>query len=98
MKTCRRETRPTCGRTPPSDRTQEPARRQLTRRGRLAPSSRPAGLRPDDAKEHWRECLGRLHQALSGTGLALRSRARFWHPETVDFLVYRAASPFSTSE
>ncbi|MFD5109049.1 hypothetical protein [Streptomyces cinereoruber] len=59
------------------------------------------GLPPDGAEEHWRECLGRLHQALPGAGLVLRSRARPWNPdtdETADFLVYRAAFPLSTSE
>ncbi|OII68698.1 MULTISPECIES: hypothetical protein [unclassified Streptomyces] len=59
------------------------------------------GLAPDGAEEHWRECLDRLQQALTGAGLALRSRARPWNPdtdETADVLVYRATSPLSTSE
>ncbi len=53
------------------------------------------GLAPDGAEEHWRECLDRLQQALTGAGLALRSRARPWNPdtdETADVLVYRATS------
>ncbi|MFI8103512.1 hypothetical protein [Streptomyces sp. NPDC086023] len=59
------------------------------------------GLAPAGAEERWRECLGRLQQALTGAGLVVRSRARPWNPdtdETADVLVYRAASPFSTSE
>ncbi|MFC8269535.1 hypothetical protein ACFUIZ_28025 [Streptomyces cinereoruber] len=57
------------------------------------------GLPPAGAEGHWHERLDRLHQALSGAGLVLRSRSRPWSPadDSADLLVYRAA-PLSTSE
>ncbi|MFB7936721.1 hypothetical protein [Streptomyces sp. NPDC056049] len=58
------------------------------------------GLPPAGAQDHWHECLGRLHQVLSGAGLIVRSRSRPWGPadDSADLLVYRAAAPLSTSE
>lgn len=58
------------------------------------------GLPPAGAENHWRECLERLRKGLSGNGLVLRSRSRPWSPadDSADFLVYRAATPLSTSE
>ncbi|MFJ9795440.1 hypothetical protein [Streptomyces sp. NPDC101145] len=58
------------------------------------------GLLPVGTENHWHKCLDRLHQALSGAGLVLRSRARPWSSadNAADFLVYRAAAPLSPSE
>ncbi|MFH9955984.1 hypothetical protein ACH4OX_17465 [Streptomyces roseolus] len=58
------------------------------------------GLPPLGTEDHWHECLDHLHQALSDAGLVLRSRSRPWNPadDSADFLVYRAATPLSTSE